>query len=143
VVIILPQIGRALDVPDTRLQWVVSSYVLTFGCFLLLWGRIADIYGKRLIFILGSFWVTICCIVNAFIPTEIAFDLFRGLHGLVSWFLYMLRKNVTDNPTRVLLLMSQLQLVFWVLHSLLAKQRTMPLVHMVSIFFIYLSMVVN
>lgn len=82
VVIILPQIGRALDVPDTRLQWVVSSYVLTFGCFLLLWGRIADIYGKRLIFILGSFWVTICCIVNAFIPTEIAFDLFRGLHGL-------------------------------------------------------------
>ncbi|KAM5373668.1 hypothetical protein ACJA88_008512 [Fusarium oxysporum] len=82
VVIILPQIGRALDVPDTRLQWVVSSYVLTFGCFLLLWGRIADIYGKRLIFILGSFWVTICCVVNAFIPTEIAFDLFRGLHGL-------------------------------------------------------------
>ncbi|KAF4470915.1 hypothetical protein FALBO_2177 [Fusarium albosuccineum] len=82
VVIILPEIGRALDVPDTRLQWIVSSYVLTFGCFLLLWGRIADIYGKRLIFILGSIWVTICCIVNAFIPTEIAFDLFRGLHGL-------------------------------------------------------------
>ncbi|KAF5017792.1 hypothetical protein F66182_10256 [Fusarium sp. NRRL 66182] len=82
VVIILPQIGRALDVPDTRLQWVVSSYVLTFGCFLLLWGRIADIYGKKLIFVLGSIWVTICCVVNAFIPTEIAFDLFRGLHGL-------------------------------------------------------------
>ncbi|KAF4983245.1 hypothetical protein FZEAL_1283 [Fusarium zealandicum] len=82
VVIILPHIGQALDVPDTRLQWIVSSYVLAFGCFLLLWGRIADIYGKRLIFILGSFWVTICCIVNAFIPTEIAFDLFRGLHGL-------------------------------------------------------------
>ncbi|KAJ4196838.1 hypothetical protein NW755_001610 [Fusarium falciforme] len=82
VVIILPQIGKALDVPDTRQQWIVSSYVLTFGCFLLLWGRIADIYGKRLIFILGSFWVTICCVVNAFIPTEIAFDLFRGLHGL-------------------------------------------------------------
>ncbi|KAM5365569.1 hypothetical protein ACJZ2D_010971 [Fusarium nematophilum] len=82
VVIILPQIGRALDVPDTRQQWIVSSYVLTFGCFLLLWGRIADIYGKRLIFILGSFWVTACCIVNAFIPTEIAFNLFRGFHGL-------------------------------------------------------------
>ncbi|RTE71262.1 hypothetical protein BHE90_014328 [Fusarium euwallaceae] len=82
VVIILPQIGKALNVPDTRQQWIVSSYVLTFGCFLLLWGRIADIYGKRLIFILGSFWVTICCVVNAFIPTEIAFDLFRGLHGL-------------------------------------------------------------
>lgn len=93
VVIILPQIGRALNVPDTRLQWVVSSYVLTFGCFLLLWGRIADIYGKRLIFILGSFWVTICCVVNAFIPTEIAFDLFRGLHGLVRWCLVLLKDS--------------------------------------------------
>ncbi|KAH6898653.1 major facilitator superfamily domain-containing protein [Thelonectria olida] len=82
VVIILPSIGRDLDIPDTRLQWVVSSYVLTFGCFLLLWGRIADIYGKRLIFILGSIWVTITCAVNPFLPSEILFDLFRGLHGL-------------------------------------------------------------
>ncbi|KAH7171024.1 major facilitator superfamily domain-containing protein [Dactylonectria macrodidyma] len=82
VVIILPHIGRDLDIPDTRQQWIVSSYVLAFGCFLLLWGRIADIYGKRLIFILGSIWVTICCVVNPFLPSEIPFDLFRGLHGL-------------------------------------------------------------
>ncbi|WAO91151.1 MFS domain-containing protein [Fusarium falciforme] len=82
VVIILPSIGKALDIPNSRQQWIVSSYLPTFGCFLLLWGRIADIYGKRLIFILGSTWVTICCAANAFIPTEIAFDLFRGLHGL-------------------------------------------------------------
>ncbi|EFY90939.1 putative efflux transporter [Metarhizium acridum CQMa 102] len=54
VVIILPTIGRHLDIPEGRLQWIVSSYSLAFGCFLLLWGRIADIYGKRLIFILGS-----------------------------------------------------------------------------------------
>ncbi|KAI5466005.1 major facilitator superfamily domain-containing protein [Mariannaea sp. PMI_226] len=82
VVIILPHIGHDLDIPDTRQQWVVSSYVLTFGCFLLLWGRIADIYGKRLIFVLGSVWVTITCVVNPFLPSEILFDLFRGLHGL-------------------------------------------------------------
>ncbi|CAM1506846.1 Fc.00g064870.m01.CDS01 [Cosmosporella sp. VM-42] len=82
VVIILPEIGRDLNVPDTRQQWIVSSYILTFGCFLLLWGRIADIYGKRLIFIIGSIWVTVVTAVNPFLPTEIAFDLFRGLHGL-------------------------------------------------------------
>lgn len=70
--------------PDSRQQWIVSSYVLTFGCFLLLWGRIADIYGKRLIFISGSVWVTITCAINPFLPSEIAFDLVRGLHGLVS-----------------------------------------------------------
>ncbi|KAH6712856.1 major facilitator superfamily domain-containing protein [Leptodontidium sp. MPI-SDFR-AT-0119] len=82
VVIILPHISHELDIPDTRQQWIVSSYVLAFGCLLLLWGRIADIYGKRLIFIFGSIWVTICCIVNPFLPSEIPFDVFRGLHGL-------------------------------------------------------------
>ena len=84
MVIILPTIGSALSIPESRLQWIVSSYSLAFGCFLLLWGRIADIYGKSLIFIGGSIWVTVVTAANAFVPNEIAFDLFRGLHGLVS-----------------------------------------------------------
>lgn len=33
-VIILPTIGRALDIPGSRQQWIVSAYNLTFGCFL-------------------------------------------------------------------------------------------------------------
>ncbi|KAL6873077.1 MFS general substrate transporter [Trichoderma novae-zelandiae] len=84
VVIILPTIGRHLSVPDSRQQWIVSSYSLTFGCFLLFWGRIADIYGKRLIFILGSFWVTAVTAANPFVPNEIGFNVFRALHGLGS-----------------------------------------------------------
>ncbi|KAI1503195.1 drug resistance protein [Biscogniauxia marginata] len=82
VVIILPSIGEDLNIPDSRLQWVVSSYALTFGCFLLLWGRIADIYGKRRIFIWGSGFVAATMIANPFLPNEIAFNLFRGLQGL-------------------------------------------------------------
>ncbi|KJZ78372.1 hypothetical protein HIM_02410 [Hirsutella minnesotensis 3608] len=82
VVIILPTIGRDLSVPDSRQQWIVSSYSLAFGCFLLFWGRVADIYGKRLIFILGSVWVTVVTAANPFMPHEIAFDVFRALHGL-------------------------------------------------------------
>ncbi|KAL7786216.1 major facilitator superfamily domain-containing protein [Trichoderma ceciliae] len=82
VVIILPTIGRHLSVPESRQQWIVSSYSLTFGCFLLFWGRVADLYGKRLIFILGSVWVTAVTAANPFVPNEIAFNLFRGLHGL-------------------------------------------------------------
>ncbi|OAR00959.1 hypothetical protein LLEC1_01674 [Akanthomyces lecanii] len=82
VVIILPAMGKTLDIPDSRLQWIVSAYSLTFGCFLLLWGRIADIFGKRFIFIAGSIWVTIATALNPFMPNEIAFDFFRGLHGL-------------------------------------------------------------
>lgn len=82
VVIILPTIGHHLSVPESRQQWIVSSYSLAFGCFLLFWGRIADLYGKRRVFILGSVWVTVVTAANPFVPNEIAFNLFRGLHGL-------------------------------------------------------------
>jgi len=33
-VIILPTIGKALNIPDSRQQWIVSAYNLTFSCFL-------------------------------------------------------------------------------------------------------------
>ncbi|KAJ1334122.1 MFS transporter DHA2 family methylenomycin A resistance protein [Microdochium nivale] len=82
VVIILPSIGNDLGIPETRLQWVVSAYSLAFACFLLLWGRIADLVGKRLIFVAGSAFVTVTMIINPFLTNEIAFDLFRGLQGV-------------------------------------------------------------
>ena len=82
VVIILPTIGRDLDIPAARQQWIVSAYSLTFGCFLLLWGRIADVCGKRKVFIWGSAFVCSTTLVCPFIPSEIGFDVFRGLQGL-------------------------------------------------------------
>ncbi|KAB5532569.1 major facilitator superfamily domain-containing protein [Coniochaeta sp. 2T2.1] len=82
VVIILPTIGRDLNIPETRVQWIVSAYTLTFGCFLMLWGRIGDIYGKRKVFIIGSLWVAATTACNPFIPNEIGFDIFRALQGM-------------------------------------------------------------
>jgi len=82
VVIILPSIGDDLGIPESRLQWVVSAYSLAFACCLLLWGRIADLVGKRLIFVTGSAFVAVTMIINPFLKNEIAFDLFRGLQGL-------------------------------------------------------------
>ncbi|KAF2400446.1 drug resistance protein [Trichodelitschia bisporula] len=82
VVIVLPSIGKDLNIPNSRQQWIVSAYALPFGCFLLLWGRIADCFGKRLIFICGSVWLTIWTVVLPFAPNEIAFDIFRALQGL-------------------------------------------------------------
>lgn len=80
--IILPSIGRDLDIPAERQQWIISAYYLTFGCFLLLWGRLADIFGRRSIFLLGSAWLTIVTILVPFAPNEIVVDLLRGLQGL-------------------------------------------------------------
>ncbi|KAK4540170.1 hypothetical protein LTR36_009756 [Oleoguttula mirabilis] len=81
-VIVLPTIGRDLHIPSARQQWIVSAYSLAFGCFLLLWGRLADVYGKRIIFIWGSAWVCLVTLICPFIPNEIGFDVFRGLQGL-------------------------------------------------------------
>jgi hypothetical protein len=49
----LPTIGRKLHFAESDLQWVVSAYGLTFGGFLLLGGRAADLLGRRRLFMTG------------------------------------------------------------------------------------------
>ncbi|MFN8216363.1 MAG: MFS transporter [Solirubrobacterales bacterium] len=49
----LPTIGEALDFTESNLPWVVNAYVLTFGGFLLLGGRLADLLGRRRVFMAG------------------------------------------------------------------------------------------
>jgi EmrB/QacA subfamily drug resistance transporter len=49
----LPSIGRGLHFSQDSLSWVVNAYVLTFGGFLLLGGRAADLLGRRVVFIVG------------------------------------------------------------------------------------------
>ncbi len=49
----LPTIRTSLGFSETGLVWVVNAYLLTFGGFLLLGGRLADLYGQRQLFIGG------------------------------------------------------------------------------------------
>src|SRR5260370_32047889 len=49
----LPTIGRKLHMPESALQWVVTGYALTFGGFLLLGGRAADLLGRPPILMAG------------------------------------------------------------------------------------------
>jgi EmrB/QacA subfamily drug resistance transporter len=49
----LPSIGHGLHFSQDSLSWVVNAYVLTFGGFLLLGGRAADLLGRRAVFITG------------------------------------------------------------------------------------------
>jgi EmrB/QacA subfamily drug resistance transporter len=49
----LPSIGRALHFSRDNLQWVVTAYAITFGGFLLLGGRAADLLGRRRVFLTG------------------------------------------------------------------------------------------
>ena len=49
----LPSIGKDLGFSETSLAWVVNAYLLTFGGFLLLGGRLGDLYGHRRLFLIG------------------------------------------------------------------------------------------
>ena len=49
----LPSIGRALHFSRDNLQWVITAYAITFGGFLLLGGRAADLLGRRRVFLVG------------------------------------------------------------------------------------------
>ncbi|MFE7441020.1 MFS transporter [Streptomyces chartreusis] len=49
----LPAIGKDLSLPEGTLQWLVSGYAVTYGGFLLLGGRLADLFGRRRMFLLS------------------------------------------------------------------------------------------
>ena len=49
----LPSIRADLGFSETSLAWVVNAYLLTFGGFLLLGGRLGDLFGHRRLFLIG------------------------------------------------------------------------------------------
>jgi EmrB/QacA subfamily drug resistance transporter len=51
--IALPTMAEKLSSSISSIQWVVNSYLLAISVLLLVWGRMADIYGKKKIFMLG------------------------------------------------------------------------------------------
>ncbi len=78
----LPSIGRALDFSQENLPWVVNAYVLTFGGFLLLGGRTADLLGRRRVFMAGLALVGIASLVAGFATTEGQLIAARAAQGL-------------------------------------------------------------
>jgi len=53
----LPSMFKALHFASNNLQWVITAYTLTFGGFLLLGGRAADLFGRRRMFIGSVFFL--------------------------------------------------------------------------------------
>jgi EmrB/QacA subfamily drug resistance transporter len=66
----LPSIGEGLDFSQNNLAWVVNAYVLTFGGFLLLGGRMADLLGRRRVFISGLMVVALASLAAGFASNE-------------------------------------------------------------------------
>jgi len=78
----LPTIGRKLHFPEQDLQWVVTAYALTFGGFLLLGGRAADLLGRRRLFMAGLAIFTGASLACALATSDTFLITMRGIQGL-------------------------------------------------------------
>src|SRR6201995_426072 len=77
----LPTIGRALHFSEANLQWVVTAYAITFGGFLLLGGRAADLLGRRRILLVGLAVFTAASLGAGLARNDVLLIALRGLQG--------------------------------------------------------------
>ncbi len=78
----LPSIGSALDIDPESLSWIVNAYTLTFGGFLLLGGRLADLLGRRRMFIVGLGVFSLASLLGGLAQSEAWLNAARALQGL-------------------------------------------------------------
>src|SRR5919112_12591 len=82
VQVALPSIGRELGVSINGLQWVVTGYGLTWAGFLMLSGRMGDIYGHKTLFIIGVLLFSLASLTGGLAHSEIVLIVARVLQGL-------------------------------------------------------------
>jgi EmrB/QacA subfamily drug resistance transporter len=78
----LPSIGADLHFSESKLQWVITAYAITFGGFLLLGGRAADLLGRRRIFMIGLVLFTVASFVCGLANSDTALIAARAVQGL-------------------------------------------------------------
>jgi EmrB/QacA subfamily drug resistance transporter len=78
----LPTIGEALHFTESDLPWVVNAYVLTFGGFLLLGGRMADLLGRRRVFMAGLVVFALASLAGGLATTSGQLIAARAVQGL-------------------------------------------------------------
>jgi MFS family permease len=82
VSVALPQISAELHTNHAPLQWVINSYNLAFACFMLACGSLADIFGRRRVFGIGTALFGLSTLVSAVTSDIIVLDVARALTGL-------------------------------------------------------------
>src|SRR6266498_1352328 len=78
----LPSIREDLGFTETSLAWVVNAYLLTFGGFLLLGGRLGDLFGHRRLFVIGIALFTLASLACGLATSQELLVGARALQGL-------------------------------------------------------------
>lgn len=82
VTVALPSIQREFHLTLTSLQWIVTAYTLAFGGFLLLGGRIADLFGRKRVFLAGLIGFIVMSLLIGLLPVGSLIAPLRALQGL-------------------------------------------------------------
>src|SRR6187200_274750 len=82
VQVALPSIGREFGVSVNGLQWIITAYGLTLAGFLMLSGRVGDIYGHKKLFVIGLLLFSLASLTGGLAPSEIVLILARVVQGL-------------------------------------------------------------
>ncbi len=82
VVMALPGIEQHLGASLADLQWVINAYALTFCAFLMIGGSLADLFGRRRLFVIGLSLVAVTSLLCGLSTTPLMLNLCRGLEGI-------------------------------------------------------------
>ena len=96
----LPDIQRALHSSFADLQWVVDAYALTLASFLLTAGSLADIYGRRVLYLIGLVVFTGASALCGFATSTLMLQLSRGLQGVGGAIMFAVSLALLANAFR-------------------------------------------
>src|SRR5918911_3697297 len=82
VQVALPSIGKEFGVSVNGLQWIITAYGLTLAGFLMLSGRVGDMYGHKKLFIIGVLLFSLASLTGGLAPSDTVLILARVVQGL-------------------------------------------------------------
>ena len=80
--VILPTLVQDLNIPSASATWPASAFSLVVASFLLIFGRLADMYGGFPVYVSGFAWLTLWSLIAGFSTSDIMMNVCRALQGL-------------------------------------------------------------
>jgi EmrB/QacA subfamily drug resistance transporter len=78
----IPEIEKDLDVNLDQAQWVINGYTVVFGVLIVTGGRLADVFGRRRMFVIGACIFAVCSLCAGLAPNLAVLIMFRALQGV-------------------------------------------------------------
>jgi EmrB/QacA subfamily drug resistance transporter len=77
----IPDIEKSLDTTITRAQWVINGYALVFGVLIVTGGRLADLFGRKRMFMVGATIFAVFSLISGLMPNVTLLIVCRALMG--------------------------------------------------------------